>query len=306
VSLEGTSATPPPTPPVVKPVEPDVCATRDHDCESVFDRVVVNYLIRGGTRVMWELRDDFMDGQPYTFQLQMGQTNDNNADDWQNVGLPVQDQYVAVDDEQRAFNKWPNRTFYRVELKTKNDTYYSLPTDGAGTLSKRDWRISREIVRQELIRFRHHAGQQGLLLKRRITGEDCPTCLDYQTNEIRDPDCPDCWGTGKRCGYFFPIDCVWADMNPKTYRTHLDAGQGRGTINDVVARARMLNTFLLGEEDVWINLVTDDRFYVHTVQNVAEYRGIPLIANVELRPAPYTDIIYDIPIPQQLERLGFS
>jgi hypothetical protein len=31
------------------------CGVCPPDCESVFDRVVVSYLVRGGTRVMWEL-----------------------------------------------------------------------------------------------------------------------------------------------------------------------------------------------------------------------------------------------------------
>ena len=302
MSLEGTPAPLPVDPPVVEPALPAECPPEA--CESVFDRVVVSYLIRGGTRVMWEMRDDFVDPQPFEFQLQAGQTNSNAADDWVDVGLPVTDQFVAMDDEQRVFNKWPNRTFYRVKLTTRLDTYFSEPTGGEGTLSKRDWRLAREIIRMELVRFKQHAGERGLLLKRRITGENCPTCLDFQTMEVRDPACPDCWGTGKKCGYFFPIDCVWADLNPKTYRTHLDGGRGRGTINEVVVKGRMLNTFLLGEEDIWINLVTDDRYYAHEVQNTAEMRGVPLIANVELRPAPFTDVAYDIVIPQQLERLG--
>jgi hypothetical protein len=303
VVLEGTPVEPTESTPVVTPVVPEVCPP-EGDCASVFDRVVVNYLIAGGTRVMWELRDDFVDPMPFTFQLQVGQTDSNDADDWEDVGLAVTNMYVAYDDAQRAFNRAVNRTFYRIKLTTGLDVYYSEPTASEGTLDFRDWRLAADIVRGELVRFREDAGQRGLLLKRRITGEDCPVCLDYQTQEVRDPECPDCWGTGKKCGYFFPIDCVWADMDPKTYRTHLDGT--RGTVNDVVLKARMLNTVLLGEEDVWVNLKTDDRYYVHTVQNVAERRGVPLIAKVELRPAPFTDIIYEIPIPQQLEYLGLQ
>jgi hypothetical protein len=282
----------------------NACPSGVGACESVFDRVVINYLVRGGTRVTWEMRDDFQDPQPFEFQLQVGQTNSNDSDDWANVGLPVTDMFMAIDDEQRAFNKWPNRTFYRVQVTTREGTYLSEPTDGMGTLNRRDWRLSREIIRQELVRLKHHAGQRGLLLKRRITGENCPTCLDYQTMEIRDPNCPDCYGTGKKCGYFFPIDCVWADMDPKAYHTHLSGD--RATVNAVVAKARMLNVSLLGEEDIWVNLVTDDRYYVHKVQNIKEMRGIPLIADVELRPAPFTDIVYSIVLPQKLESLGLT
>ena len=118
--------------------------------------------------------------------------------------------------------------------------------------------------------MRLHAGQEGYMLKRRISGVPCPVCLDHQTREVRDPACPVCWGTGWECGYFFPMSCVWADMDPKTYHTKK----------------------------------TDDRFYVHSVQNVLEVKGVPLVADVELRLAPASDPIYDLPIPQQLAAIG--
>ena len=51
---------------------------------------------------MWELLDTFTDKGPLTFQLQVGSTANQDADDWENVGLPVTDQYFALDGEQRV------------------------------------------------------------------------------------------------------------------------------------------------------------------------------------------------------------
>jgi type III secretory pathway component EscU len=62
---------------------------------------------------------------------------------------------------------------------------------------------------------------------------------------------------------------------------------------------RMLMLPLIDELDVWVNRKTDDRYIIQTIRNAAELRGVPLIANVELRPAPFTDVVYNIPIPQQ-------
>jgi len=273
---------------------------RRSECESVFDRVIVSYLRRGGTRVMWELVETFDDPPPYEFQLQVGQSRNPDAPDWEDVGGPVTDILFSIDGEQRTWGKL-NYTFYRVKLTTSLNVYYSEPTGATGTLNPRDWRLAREIIRQERLRMHQHAGQEGYLLKRRITGESCPDCTDPLTREIRDPGCTTCYGTGFRCGYFFPIDCVWADIAPETY--HIERKAPRSTINDIVVRARMLNTWLLGEGDVWVNRVTDDRYYVHAVQNTAEMRGVSLIANVEMRPAPVTDVAYDIDIPQQVEAL---
>ncbi len=271
-------------------------------CDNPFDRVVVSYLTRGGTRLMWELRRDFLDARPYTFQLQVGQSAAPDADDWVDVGSPVVDIFAAVDGEQRLFGKirWQ---FYRVILTTSAGTYYSAPVGLEGTLGRADWRIARAILRQELIRMRVQGGGQiGYLLKRRVSGTPCPVCLDQLTNEILDPNCQTCFGTGFLCGYFFPIACVWAELDPKTYRA---ANSGdRGTVADIVVKARMANPWMLSEEDVWVNKITDDRYYVHTVQNIAERRGVPLVSSVEMRPAPFTSPIYDIVVPSQLESLG--
>src|SRR4051812_3180266 len=83
------------------------------DCESVFDRVVVSHMITGPTRVMWELLPTFTDPGPLEFQLQAGATASNDSDDWVDVGLPVADQYFAVDEEQRVWGK-TNFTHYRL------------------------------------------------------------------------------------------------------------------------------------------------------------------------------------------------
>ena len=77
------------------------CPTNDCDpsCGSVFDRVVVSRLTRGGTRVMWELLNSFLDPLPHTFSLEVGKTANNQADDWAQVGLSVTNVFVAVDGE---------------------------------------------------------------------------------------------------------------------------------------------------------------------------------------------------------------
>jgi hypothetical protein len=73
----------------------------------------------------------------------------------------------------------------------------------------------------------------------------------------------------------------------------------RGTVQDIKVSARMLMLPLIGEQDVWVNRKTDDRYYIQSIQHTAEIRGVPLIANVVLRPAPFSDIVYKIAIPQQ-------
>ena len=272
------------------------------ECESVFDMVHVSYLIRGGTRVMWELLPEFNDPRPWNFQLQVGETGNENADDWEDVGLPVENTCYAIDSSKRSYSKTQD-THYRIKLTTTLGTYYSDPVAKSGILGPRVWRLAQEVVRKEKLRFRY-TSQDGYLLKRRATGQDCGKCLDLQTGEVTDPYCTECWGTGKQCGYYYPMACIWADLSPKTRRLHLDNNATRGTVQDIVVTGRMLMLPLIDEQDVWVSRKTDDRYYIHSIQDVAEMRGVPLVANVEMRPAPFTDVIYNIAIPQQDEWLS--
>lgn len=280
------------------------CSLCPTQCEPVFDRVVVSHLIRGGTKVMWELLPGFTDPNPLSFQLQVGTTANPDADDWADVGTPVDNLYYAYDPDQRVFGKI-NWSYYRVLVTSSLGTYTSSPTGTAGTLSRRDWLKARNLVRRKLVTFKLGEGQEGYLLKRRVTGQRCRLCLDEQTLEVRDPVCPSCYGTGFECGYYYPMDCVWANIGLRARRLHLD-GQGRGTVGDVTVSAQMILTDLMGEDDVWVNKLTDERYFVHKVEHSIEVRGVPILGNVELRPIAYSSAIYSIEIPAQLEHLGLT
>lgn len=274
---------------------PENCNVCPTGCNNVFDRVHVSYLIKGGTRVFWDLVDTFADPLPYRFQLQYSRNANQISCDWQDVGEEVENGTFQIDTEKRVWGR-TQTAHYRVKLTTYVGEYYSEPTGAIGVLGKQDWAIAREIVRKERLRAKA-ASQDGFLLKRRSSGVKCPQCLDKQTGEITDPDCPECYGTGFQCGYFYPVPCVWADFDPRAHKKHLDDGGMRGVISDIYVKARMLMLPLLEEYDVWVNRKTDDRYYIRDIQHIAEWKGVPLIASVGMRPAAYSDVIYDIEIP---------
>lgn len=269
-------------------------------CRSVFDRVVVRYYTTGGTLVMWQLRPEFDLSGPLRFQLQVGSTSNPLADDWKNVGLPVVDQFFAIDPDQRDWSK-RRRSFYRVRLTVNDWTFYSTPTSGMELLTKREWLLAREILRQRLKMYRKgYAAQEGLLLKRRLTGQRCPSCLDFQTEEIRNPDCSNCFGTGFRCGYYYPISCVYALMSEKRSYTRQDSA--RGTVDDQQVRAaEMVLVDMMETEDVFVSLRTDDRYWIHSVASTAEVRGVPIVGKVELRLIPFSSPIYNLPVQETWE-----
>jgi hypothetical protein len=266
-------------------------------CELVFEMVHVSFLIRGGTRVLWRISPSFQDPFPWTFQLQAGATGSPNADDWSDVGLPVVNGIAAVDGSQRDFNKEIN-AHYRVVLTTPLGEYISQPTSGLGVLSARDWRLAREVVRKQRLHDRY-AAQEGFLLKRRISGKNCSRCTELQTDEVLDPYCPECLGTGKQCGYFYPMSCVWAALSPAASKLELDSQGMRGVVQDAVAQATMLMLPVISEYDVWVAAKTDKRYLIRSINNTAEIRGVPLLASVSMRILPFSHVVYSIAIPEQ-------
>lgn len=266
------------------------------ECSWIFSRLKIWPKIEAGaTRVEWTLHPQFRDPPPYTFQLQVGRTGTDEADDWEDVGLPVEDTFYALDDTQRVYGKqeW---THYRVILTTAFGRYASAPETAAGTLSERMWLRAREIVRRERLMLQRESGTAGWLLKRRLYGEDC-TCLDEMTRETKNPDCVLCYGTGITGGYFAPVPCVYANMNNAPIRHHRDLG-GRGSVADVVEQWRMLNIPQLFSYDVFVERDTDTRWFLHTLAPLAAVQGLVLVQQAEARRIPYSHVIYQLEMPE--------
>jgi len=243
--------------------------------------------------VSWELQRHFIDPTPYTFQLQVGHTADQAAADWVDVGAPVIDTFFTVDPTKRMFGS-EQELHYRVELTTSVDTYLSEPFNTLGALSKRDWLHAREILRKEQLRHRIQTSSNGFLLKAIRYGPVCTDCTDPLTGEVNNSHCGSCFGTGKEGGYFRPLAASFADLSTSSAREHINP-QTATTMENVV-QGRFVADPQLYSYDVWVDESGDARYYIHKVDVAAHIRGVPIIYNVEMRIAQFSDIIYTYPM----------
>jgi hypothetical protein len=155
----------------------------------------------------------------------------------------------------------------------------------------------------EKLRLVQEAGQEGYLLKRKLFGELC-TCVDSQTREILNAQHVPCYGTGFVGGYHPALDCVWVETSTVAHRSELDSGVLRGTINDMPrVSGRMLAIPQVYSMDVWVDKDTDFRWMIHSVRNIVEVRGVPLVVNAEMRLLPFTHPVYAFEIPGQQTRI---
>jgi hypothetical protein len=264
-----------------------------HEDNQAFRRLKIDCVIAGGTRVSWDLNPHMVDPGPYSFQLQVGHTGLTDADDWEDVGAPEIDTYYIIDDEKRTWGKTLD-PHYRVKLITGVATYYSEPESCDGKLSKRDWLNAREIIRKEILRHSVLTSPEGYLLKVRRYGPRCTECTDEFTEEVSKTNCPDCYGTGFQNGYFEPMPACFADLSQPQVRDHRNPSKGMD--KEYVISARFIGDTQLYSYDVWVNKTSGERYYLHTIKTAAHVRGVPIVYDAELRLAPFSDVIYTVPV----------
>jgi hypothetical protein len=260
-----------------------------------FRRVGVDHRIVGMSYIWWDMNRQFQDPLPYSFQLQVGNTGLTDAADWIDVGTPVINGYFAYDDERRAGDYGKRLlTHYRVILTTSAGVYVSQPAPTYGELNERDWLLAREITRKELLRH-SMVSREGYLLKRLRFGTLCTLCADPLTGEVTDSSCPQCHGVGFATGYHPPTSML-LDMGPEAIIELRRAAEPPGPVRPVDLRGRVLGFPQANKEDVWVDGKSDQRWYVTEILHVAEWRGIPLVVELGLRLAPYTDTVYQVEV----------
>jgi hypothetical protein len=260
--------------------------------ENPFRRVLVDYLILGGARISWELNKRFNDLLPYSYQLQVSESGTSTSSDWINVGSPKVNTFYLIDDRRRLYGKTWN-VFYRVILTTPNNTYTSPSGNILGRLRKQDWLLVREVLREEKLRLRTFA-TEGWLLKAKRAGLAC-ACKDPLTGEVRDGQDPICYGTGFVGGYYQAVPCTYTAMESDSFDEDVNL-EGVGTEKKIVIQARFAGVLPLQSRDAFVSTGSDERYYMHTIREVAHWRSVPLAYEVELRVAPTGDVIYSVPL----------
>jgi len=170
----------------------------------------------------------------------------------------------------------------------------SLPVHTFGELQEKDWLFAREIVRKE--RLRHQlVSVDGYLLKRMRFGEKCEACTDPLTGGILDSKCPECNGTGFKVGYHPPTPLA-VDMKPEAVIELLKGTEPPGQTAIVDNHMRILGFPSVHKHDIWVDGKSDQRWIMHEIANMAEWRHVPMVVDATIKLLPFTDQAYKIPV----------
>jgi hypothetical protein len=263
------------------------------DC-TVFERLRVDHLTYGATRVEWSTGAHVDLVHPVSYQLEVADAGTVDAD-WAPAGAPVVDQDWAFDVERR-FDGMQLTTHYRVAATDANGlTVRSRPQLALAPELFRDWLSAREIARQHRLRLSIQGGSRGFLLKRRRQGPRCTVCVDPATRDTTNSRCPTCYGTGFTGGYYPPVPSVFADLTPGPADERLNAGPtGRSRVQG--AQGFVLATPMLSSGDVWVDGVTDERYYIDTIRIRSRMRSVPVLLDVAMSLLSPNHVVYTFPL----------
>lgn len=261
----------------------------------VFDRVYVDHLFHGESRVWWRFGAEFKDPGPYVYRLQASYVGHVNALDWVDVSLPGYNVsslgYVNV----REQTGKSMLTHVRVVLSTPRARYVSNGQPIWGNLSQRNFLLAKEVTRKEKLRLKSD-GTRGYLIRRMRYGVEDSNVLVPIVGEIFDPTKRATYGTAFQIGYHPPIP-LQVDL---TYGP-LQETRGQGDIQTNDANPRQAMARMLAQpdcvlEDVWVNADTDDRYLISEANIVVSLAGVPIVKQATLSLMPRNHIVYKIPV----------
>ena len=232
-----------------------------------FERTSIRFAPSGGTVVEWELSRLFTDKGPYTFTLQ-GSSSSGTTADFASIGLPAVNAFFLVDDEARLFGKeldW----FYRIKLVTYSGTYYSPVIYADSGVDYRTWRIVREILRKETLRMQRFVS--------------VPDTVLFKRKRI-----------GTKCTRYYAAVPILIDMQVSNESEKQDEQRVGTSSQGATQNCRIISDAVLSSQDVIWDKGSGRRYIVHEYTELITMRGYNIVAAVNLRMAPFSDVVYTI------------
>ena len=248
-----------------------------------FFRLFVTVTLMNEKLLHWQMNGSFKPAGSVDFYVDKARS----GGDWQEIGGPITDDCFYMDPVKWNWNTDKN-AFYRVRFKTGADWQYSTPVQALGTWTKRDYALAREICRKETVLHRE-VGMPGVLLKRKEWGPPCPDCLDFDTREVADGQCPTCLGVGIVGGYYTPIPVTMINPSPEVSERNIT---DKGVEQPTAKQVRCIAYPFIEPKDLWFNSNNGQRWNIRKVDIIAERKSIPILYMLTIKEVPQTDVIY--------------
>lgn len=264
-------------------------------CEDEFFRFCCATEEPDGIHIFWDIKPLTSVEYPITIEVY----RDSNLGEGTNltkIAGPLYDTWTAVDPAGKTYAGKLRTPTYRVKLLTAYREHTSAPIHLFAALPPKKATLARAIIRRTEMNARHLPAWPGYLLKRKWTGESC-TCRDPDTKDVYNSDCPLCFGTGVKVGYWkgYATRTILAS-SPLGTLPLFDKGLQLGTTTAAVIQAKVSGLPPVTQYDAWVDVEKNYRFYITNVKVDAEFNAVPLVCTLEMRLAESGDVLYSVPI----------
>jgi hypothetical protein len=215
--------------------------------------------------------------------------------DWERINPlnPTTDcMYVDMDSYRCSL---ADNLYYRVVADDTVEEHTSKPAHTLGGLTNRNYRLMKDVLRKEYLRLKKYINLKGYLLKRKRHGEICTDCTDYDTGDVVNSSCPNCYGTKYVGGYYDAVE-YYVDLTGTL--SEKDVQIPLGEIDNRNRSARAVAYPQVETYDLWVDADKNKRYVIRKVQSAVEFEGVPAVYTLEFRELQPTAIEFDVPLIQ--------
>lgn len=228
-------------------------------------------------------------------KVQFGRTSAPDTDNWTDLTAYAEDTGGYTDDAQRIYSMEDN-LFYRVVVRLESgQVIASSCVRAQDTLPTRQIPVFNEIIRRWKLRAVNREIRPGFLLKRRRWGARCTECLDRDSGQKLESDCPTCYDTHFLGGFFQPIGCCFAQFGSYTYDENFSDQFGYA-VDGYQTQLTMLNLPNIYPGDVWVDYDSDHRWGIDAVNVKTRIGTVETIVAASAYRLSSTDIVYSFPV----------
>jgi hypothetical protein len=249
--------------------------------------IIPSYAI--GFCFTWQVSQLTAPAQPWTFYVEESPTGVPGDKSWVEISPALVDTLVYQEQGRTKFDKDYN-LFFRVRMEAGGAVTYSPVVDGYGTLSRKDFLLAQEMMRQKHLAYEQLSGVCLCLWKKMHDGVPCTACIDPITGEVLDPECRECHGTRWIFGFFGPyVTCgiVSAYQSDKKF-----AQSGAGVDEELVYNIEMVGFPRLIRDDLLRECKSDVMFRVHRVSTPTELRRVPIVQIAQVTEVDRDDVVH--------------
>ena len=235
----------------------------------------------------WDLSNPTEPGT-YLFQVERSGSSEGP---WEMLSASLQNAYNYIDNLRQQPNLPPDgnvnvysldkQIYYRVTVIPPSGCAHGAQSPPQGLYKAQlppvQAGLRRRLLYDESVVLRAYTGASLVLIKKRHWGTRCPVCYDSLTRAVTRESCPTCYGTSFVDGYWSPVR-TWGRIYPPQVVDTRTAPQQK--IDHEAHRIQLLDIPLLQDDDLVVDLDTNDRFVVERIK-LTELRRKPVHQEVD-------------------------